>query len=248
MPLYLASNDASWKQQGILSFIMYPFSAKLLWAPLLDVVYIRRLGRRQTWLLPILILLGIMFIVLSFNFESLLAQVRVTELTIIFFFIILFTTTQDICVDGWALSLFSSSNTVWQSITQMIGQPLGSFLGSSILLTFESSKMSNLLVRQPLGMALQSYGLFTLGQFIRFWGIMFLVVACIVAIFFHMQRHSSNSSYNDYDRVEFKLVDTYFYIIKLFKKKCFRQATLILIGPHMGYAATSAMTLVMLIR
>lgn len=248
IPLYLASFDASWKQQGILSVAMYPFTLKLLWAPLIDVFYIRWLGRRQTWLVPVLILLGIMLIVLSFYFEKLLFQVRVTELTIIFLIIIFFTATQDICVDGWALTLFSSTNVVWQSIAQMIGQPLGAFLGSPILLTFESANMTNMLIRQPLGLAPQPYGLFTLAQFVRFWGVSFFVITAVILLLFRKERQSGDAESNDPDRTDLKLIDTYLYIVRLFKKKCFRQAIVILIGPHIGYAATASMTFVVLIR
>jgi PAT family acetyl-CoA transporter-like MFS transporter 1 len=248
MPLYLASSGATWKQQGILSFVMYPFTIKLLWAPFIDVFYIRRLGRRQTWLLPVQIILGMTFIILSFYLESLLAQLRVIKLTIILFFIIFLTATQDICVDGWALTLFSSSNLVWQSISQMIGSPLGYFLGSPILLTFESANMTNKLIRYPLGLVDQSQGLFTLPQFVRFWGIIFLFTTCAVTLLFRQQQQNTNTNKKDHDDSHLNLLETYMYIVRLFKKKCFRQFILILIGPHVGYAATSAMTYITLIR
>ena len=246
LSLFLASNGATWKQQSIWSLVMYPFTMKLLWAPLIDVLYIRQLGRRQTWLLPVLVLLGIILIVLSFYLEGLIADLRVIELTMIFFLIIFLTATQDICVDGWALTLFASSDVVWQSIAQTIGQPLGSFLGSPILLIFESANMTNQLSRQPLGMPAQPYGLFTLGQFLRFWGVMFFVVTIAVTIVFHKQRRHTDD--DDDDRARLSLFDTYMYCVRLFKKKCFRQAMLILIGPHVGYAATSTMTFLVLIR
>ena len=245
LTLFLASKNATWTQQSIWSLVMYPFTVKLLWAPLIDVLYIRQLGRRQTWLLPVLVLLGIILIVLSFYLEELIEDLRVIELTMIFFVIIFLTATQDICVDGWALTLFASSDVVWQSIAQSIGQPLGSFLGSPILLIFESANMTNQLIRQPLGMPLQSFGLFTLGQFLRFWGVMFFAVTVLVTIIVLKQRRHSD---DDENRTRLSLLDTYLYCLKLFKKKCFRQATLILIGPNVGYAATSTMTSLVLIR
>jgi PAT family acetyl-CoA transporter-like MFS transporter 1 len=227
---------------------MYPFTIKLLWAPLIDVLYIRRLGRRQTWLLPVQIILGTTLIILSFYFELLLVQLRVTELTVIFLFIIFFTATQDICVDGWSLTLFSSSDVVWQSISQMIGQPLGGFLGSSILLTLESANMTNQLIRQPLGIDPQPYGLFTLTQFVRFWGVIFLLAACIIAVLFRVQHQNTDTKEKDHDYPHLTLSETYLYIIRLFKKKCFRQLIVFLIGPHVGFAATSAMTFLVLIK
>ncbi len=249
VPYYLTSFGATWKQLSILSFVMYPFSLKLLWAPLIDVLYIRRLGRRRTWLLPTQLILGTTFIILSFYFESLLVQLSVTKLTIILFFMIIFTATQDICVDGWSLTLFGSSNIIWQSISQMIGQPFGSFLGSPILLTFESANMTNKLIRQPLGIADQPYGLFTLAQFLRFWGIIFLITTCAVTFLFReKQQNIDIIEKNHINGDHFNLLETYLYIFRLFKKKCFRQLLVILLGSHIGYVATFSMTFVTLIK
>ena len=249
MPLYLASFGATWKEQGTLSFIMYPFTVKLLWAPLIDVFYLKKLGRRQTWLLPVLVLLGVILVILSFYFEKLLVGLEIFKLTMIFFVIMFLTATQDICVDGWALTLFSSSNLVWQSICQSVGQPIGSFLGSPILLTFESANMTNRLFRRPFGLPEQSYGLFTLGDFLRFWGVMFLVVVLIVMIFFRRGRmNNDEKSKKEEEELDLNLSDTYFYVVRLFQKKCFQQAILILIGPHFGYAATASMTFLVLIK
>ena len=248
VPLYAASYGATWKLQGMLSFVMYPFSLKLFWAPLIDVFYIRQLGHRQTWLLPVQIILGIIFIILSFYLESLLVQLRIVALTIIFFFVIFFIATQDICVDGWALTLFGSSNIVWQSISQTVGQLLGGFIGSSVLLTFESANMTNKLIRQPLGITPQPYGLFTLAQFLRFWGAMFLIATCTIALLFRSRQQDTDNNENNHEPSYLKLIKTYLYAIRLFKKKNFRQFLLILMGPQIGYAATSTMTYVVLIK
>jgi PAT family acetyl-CoA transporter-like MFS transporter 1 len=130
----------------------------------------------------------------------------------------------------------------------MIGQPLGSFLGSPVLLTFESANMTNQLIRQPLGIAAQPYGLFTLAQFLRFWGVIFLFAACTVAVLFREKQQKTDTNENNHDRVHLNLLETYLYIFRLLKKKCFRQFIIILIGQHVGFAATSAMTYVVLIK
>ncbi len=35
------------------SFVSWPFSLKILWAPLVDSLYFKRVGQRRTWLLPV---------------------------------------------------------------------------------------------------------------------------------------------------------------------------------------------------
>jgi PAT family acetyl-CoA transporter-like MFS transporter 1 len=241
--IYLTSAKATYNQQGTYSFVHYPFSLKLIWAPIIDVFYIRRLGRRQTWLLPIQVTLGIGLIVLSFFIESLIFDLHIVVLTISWFFIIFLTASQDVCVDGWALTLFATSNVVWQSTSQTIGQTFGRFLGSSFLLTFESANFTNRYIRQPLSLRMQDTGLFTLAQFVRFWGIAFLVVTCIVAFLFRQRAPDQNERKN-----KLKFIETYLSIIKLFKKKCMLQLAFILIISPFGYAATEYMTDIALVR
>lgn len=46
VPLILQSRNASYTDQAFFSFVFWPFSLKLLWAPLVDSLYVRRFGRR----------------------------------------------------------------------------------------------------------------------------------------------------------------------------------------------------------
>ncbi|UJR26029.1 hypothetical protein I4U23_007375 [Adineta vaga] len=237
IPIYLKTAGSTWKQQGDYSFAHYPFSLKLLWAPIIDVFYIQRLGRRQTWLLPIQICLGLALIVLSFYIDTLINNLHVIPLTILVFIVLFFTASQDICVDGWALTLFASTNVIWQSTSQTIGQTFGRFLGSSFLLTFESANFTNEYIRQPLSISTKDTGLFTLAQFVRFWGIAFLVVTCLIAIVFR-QRPSNQ------DNVEkkLKLLEIYLSIFKILKKRCMLELVFILLVSPFGYAATYFLT------
>jgi PAT family acetyl-CoA transporter-like MFS transporter 1 len=243
VPIYLTSAGANWKHQGTYNFAHYPFSLKLIWAPVIDVFYIRCLGRRQTWLLPIQIILGIVLIILSFYIDPLINNLHIVSLTILFFFIIFLTATQDICVDGWALTLFATSNVVWQSTSQTIGQTFGRFLGSSFLFTFESANFTNRYIREPLSLRMQNTGLFTLAQFVRFWGIAFLVVTCIIAVLFRERTRNAKD-----DRKKLKFIETYLSMIKLFKRRCMLELAFILIISPFGYAATYFMTNIALVR
>lgn len=46
IPLILQSKNVSYKDQAFFSFVFWPFSLKLLWAPLVDALYFSRFGRR----------------------------------------------------------------------------------------------------------------------------------------------------------------------------------------------------------
>lgn len=59
IPFILGTRKVSYADQGTFSFAFWPFSIKLLWAPIIDSLYIERFGRRKSWLIPIQFLIGI---------------------------------------------------------------------------------------------------------------------------------------------------------------------------------------------
>lgn len=87
----------------------WPFSIKLLWAPIVDAIFWPEFGRRKTWLVPVQYLIGIVMIIMSYSMTDWLGQheqaPRMTMLTISFLFLNFLAATQDIAVDGWALTM-----------------------------------------------------------------------------------------------------------------------------------------------
>ena len=246
MPFFLATRGATWKDQGTFNFAYYPFSFKLLWAPLIDAVYSSRFGRRKSWLVPIqLTMVGILFF-LSFYVQSFIDAGHATLLAIVFFGIMFLTATQDICVDGLAISLFTATNSQWTSTSQTVGQTMGRFIGSPFLLTLESANFTNRFIREPLSLPLQSSGLFSLEQFIRFAAVSFLVVTTCLSIFFREQKMIK--SMGGEETISFSLSETYISIWKLFQKKCIRHLTLVALISPIGLVAINYMTRVALIR
>jgi hypothetical protein len=59
LPYILSSRSVSYADQGTFSFAFWPFSLKLLWAPIVDSIYFKKLGRRKSWLAPVQYLIGI---------------------------------------------------------------------------------------------------------------------------------------------------------------------------------------------
>lgn len=49
----LQERGASYEQQGVFSFVSWPFSLKILWAPLVDSLFFRSVGQRRSWLIPV---------------------------------------------------------------------------------------------------------------------------------------------------------------------------------------------------
>jgi PAT family acetyl-CoA transporter-like MFS transporter 1 len=105
VPMILQNRHVSYSQQAQFSFAYWPFSLKLLWAPIVDSIYSSKFGRRKTWLVPIQYLIGAFMFVLSLNIDSMLDNLNL--LTAAFFALNFLAATQDIAVDGWALTMLS---------------------------------------------------------------------------------------------------------------------------------------------
>ena len=67
--------------------------------------------------------------------------------------------TQDIAVDGWALTMLQKRNVSYGSTCNCVGVTAGYFLAYVILLAFSSADFCNNYIR----MSPQSYGIITLG-------------------------------------------------------------------------------------
>lgn len=109
IPMLLQNRGASYKQQAEFSFAHWPFSLKLLWAPIVDSWYCSRFGRRKSWLIPTQYLIGVFMLILSCHVDQWLGTDSIAPnipiLTTIFFALNFLAATQDIAVDGWALTM-----------------------------------------------------------------------------------------------------------------------------------------------
>ena len=82
IPLILSSRRVSYNDQGKFSFAIWPYSIKLLWAPIVDSVFIRRIGRRKTWLIPTQYLIGIFMFTFADTVQTVLDDRRSDEPTV----------------------------------------------------------------------------------------------------------------------------------------------------------------------
>ena len=110
IPLLLQNRHVSYKEQAQFSLVYWPFSLKLIWAPIVDSLYSSQMGRRKTWLVPVQYVLGLSMIYLSSKVNHYLGEEEsiapnIQVLTMAFFFLNFLAATQDIAVDGWALTM-----------------------------------------------------------------------------------------------------------------------------------------------
>lgn len=239
IPLILQSKNVSYKDQAFFSFVFWPFSLKLLWAPLVDALYFSRFGRRKSWLVPTQYLLGLFMLYLSAKVESLLQSKGgpdVVTLTAVFFMLAFLAATQDIAVDGWALTMLSRENVGYASTCNSVGQTAGYFLGNVLFLALESPDFCNKYLR----IVPKDTGIVTLSDFLFFWGVVFLISTTLVAIFKRENLRGRRTTTTPEETQG--VMETYKLLLSIIKMPTVFTFCLLLLTAKMGFSAADAVT------
>ncbi|XP_064159631.1 acetyl-coenzyme A transporter 1 isoform X1 [Anguilla rostrata] len=240
IPLIMQSKSVSYKDQAYFSFVFWPFSLKLLWAPLVDALYLRQFGRRKSWLVPTQYLLGLFMLYLSVTVDSLLEGdghrgPDILTITAVFFMLTFLAATQDIAVDGWALTMLSRDNVGYASTCNSVGQTAGYFLGNVLFLALESPDFCNKYLRfEP-----KATGVVTLSDFMFFWGIVFLVSTTLVAI---LKRENCKQSKKKSREETQGVVDTYRQLFSIMKMPSVFTFCGLLLTAKIGFSAADSVT------
>lgn len=131
VPILLRELDVSYSDLAMFALCSWPFSLKLLWAPIVDSIYNPAWGRRKTWFVPTQLLAGALFIWAGFpeNVDEMMGtggpdgKPNIPKLTATFFAMYFLMATQDIAVDGWALTMLSPPHVEKGSTMNSIGSP-----------------------------------------------------------------------------------------------------------------------------
>eukprot|EP00798_Chlamydomonas_sp_ICE-L_P022954 gene22954-30138_t len=115
----------------------------------------------------------------------------IKSLTAHVFVLVFMAATQDIAVDGWALTLLSKEHVEYASTCQTIGTTTGFFTSFTVFLALNNPRFCNDYVRTwPLLRAIfglsppgHEIGIFTLPGYLRFWGWVFILVTVALAFF-----------------------------------------------------------------
>ncbi|XP_078064303.1 acetyl-coenzyme A transporter 1 [Mustelus asterias] len=239
IPLILQSKNVSYSDQAIYSFVFWPFSLKLLWAPLVDAAYFPNFGRRKSWLVPTQYILGLFMLCLSFEVEALLrsdehTSPNIVKLTVVFFIFGFLAATQDIAVDGWALTMLSKENVGLASTCNSVGQTAGYFLGNVLFLALESAEFCNTYLRSQS----QPTGIVTLSGFLFFWGIIFIVTTTLVLLF--KKENLGQMSLHHVPQQGIK--ETYKLLICIIKLPAILNFCIMLLTAKIGFSAADEVT------
>ncbi|KAF8679872.1 Acetyl-coenzyme A transporter 1 [Rhizoctonia solani] len=178
---FLLKSKLSYSQLGVFSLATYPYSLKLFWSPIVDSVFSPTIGRRKSWIVPMQFIIGSLMLWMSSHVQSLIdvPEPDVNQLTTIFTSLVFLAATQDIAVDGWALTLLSKENLSYASTAQTIGLNTGYFLSFTVFLAFNSADFANKYFRS----VPSEIPLLSLGAYLQFWGFACYAVTLGLLIF-----------------------------------------------------------------
>lgn len=220
---------------------------KILWAPMVDSIYVKSFGRRKTWLVPAQLLIGGFMVYISQHVNAWLGDGQADQkpqmviLTSMFFMLWFLTATQDIAVDGWALTMLQRKNVGHAATCNSVGQTAGAFIGYVVFLVLESKEFCNKYVySEP-----RDTGLVTLSGFLRFWGIVFLGTTVLIALF---KREHNKADKELEDHPDYGVRKAYPMLWKIIKLKPVIRFSMILLTVKASFAACDAITTLKLIE
>eukprot|EP00842_Homolaphlyctis_polyrhiza_P000503 jgi/Hompol1/1453/HPOL_000959-RA len=202
------------------------------------------MGRRKSWIVPIQAIIGISMLLLGTRIDAILAQdnLPVTMLAAIFTVMVFLCATQDIAVDGWALTLLHDENkpklsnpchrtlTISATIAaQTIGLNTGYFLSFTVFLALNSPEVCNTYLRS----SPQDDGILQLGAYLQFWGVMFLI--CNAWLIF-VQKEAPETS--DVDEIK----EVYQTMARICVMPHMKQLIAVLLLAKIGFMANDAVT------
>eukprot|EP00303_Exanthemachrysis_gayraliae_P004460 CAMPEP_0206004066 /NCGR_PEP_ID=MMETSP1464-20131121/3757_1 /ASSEMBLY_ACC=CAM_ASM_001124 /TAXON_ID=119497 /ORGANISM="Exanthemachrysis gayraliae, Strain RCC1523" /LENGTH=394 /DNA_ID=CAMNT_0053377465 /DNA_START=21 /DNA_END=1202 /DNA_ORIENTATION=- len=153
----------------------------------------------------------------------------VPALTAYFAYLFLLMATQDIAVDGWALTMLSEERVAWASTCNSVGQTLGYFVAYVGFLALNDETTCNLYLRKVPG----SGGLVTLPGFVTFWGWVFVATTAAVAVLKKERREADAPS---------GILQMYRDAVACCSLPPVREYALVLLTAKVGFAAVDSAT------
>lgn len=217
---------------------------KLLWAPLVDSIYSKAMGRRKSWMVPTQYLIGIFMLILSGHVDSWLGDEskmpNVLLITVMFFSLNFLAATQDIAVDGWALTMLKRCNVGHASTCNSVGQTAGYFLGYIVFMALESKEFCNKYIFSEA----RDEGLVNLSGFMWFWGIVFLVTTTLVAF---LKKEREETQEQREEQPDYGVGESYHLLWKIIKMKPVMLLATIMLTVKVSFSACDAVTTLKLI-
>ncbi|KAJ2161724.1 hypothetical protein GGF46_001228 [Coemansia sp. RSA 552] len=237
---FLLKEKLSFAQVGLFSLAGYPYSLKLFWSPIVDSVYDRRFGRRKSWIVPIQLVTALMFWWMGSHIDGLVREpgANIHEIMYLFLAIVFLSATQDIAVDGWALTLLSKDNLSYASTCQTVGINCGFFLSFTVFLALNSTEFSNKYIFS----APREEGFLQLGPYMAFWALIYVLVTLYLIV---LKKEDEPSAA---DEPSYGIAETYRTIWRICKLPHMQQFICVLLVAKLGFIPNDSTTQLKLIE
>ncbi|XP_060833849.1 acetyl-coenzyme A transporter 1-like isoform X2 [Rhopalosiphum padi] len=232
IPILLQSKqNVTYNEQALIGLAVWPFSLKLLWAPLVDSLYIQNIGRRKSWLIPIQFLIGICFFYMALSVDELFPETdekpNIIKLAFVVFICTLLAATQDIAVDGWALTLLQKNNVGYASTCAAVGSVIGTMLSAASFILLTSEDFSNKYFR----ITPYAGGIVTMKSLFLVWAISFVAITIFIAIF----KNEKDARLED-DHIKLNTFQNYRLLWDILKLPNFKILSIALLTSVIGFA------------
>lgn len=217
------AKNTSFTQLGVFTMATYPYSLKIFWSPIVDSIYWPKVGRRRSWIIPIQLISGILLFLFGYfiqydhifpgvdayfnpsnydtygtfneeNFKKSITSISVPTLAFYFCSLIFLCATQDIAVDGWALTILSQKSISYASTAQTVGLNTGYFLSFTVFIALNSNDFANKYLRStPL-----PYGLISLSGYMKFSGLLYIITTIYMVFFTTENVKNLNQGYDSH--------------------------------------------------
>ncbi|WP_020589564.1 MFS transporter [Desulfobacter curvatus] len=130
IPILLRTRGVSLGTIGMTALIYSPWALKFTYATWIDRIYSPVLGRRKTWIVPLLIL----FVLLQWMLSMADPQSGLPLVLAAIFILNLVSATMDIAMDGYATDILLPGERPWGNMIQTVGYMVGYMLGAGVFL------------------------------------------------------------------------------------------------------------------
>ncbi|KAG8534137.1 uncharacterized protein KY384_000981 [Bacidia gigantensis] len=144
------------------------------------------------------------------------------------FFLVFLCATQDIAVDGWALTLLSPPHLSYASTAQTVGLTAGHFLSYTVFLALNAPDFANRWFRKTPS----AEGVMTLGGYLTFWGWAYLAVTLGLAVLKREEKTKDRDG----------ILEVYKSMLGVLKLKNIQSIIIIHLIAKLGFQANDAVT------
>lgn len=239
---FLLKSRLSYAQLGIVSLASYPYALKLAWSPVVDMLFVRRFGRRKSWIVPMQLLVAGVLLILAETLTPDLSSIgpdnsSVYLFTLAMFFVVFCAATQDVAVDGLAIDVLPAVHRGLASTVQTVGLNIGFFTSFTLFLSFNSADFCNAWLRAP--DAASNIGVLTLPVYCRWIAYLYLITTAYIAFFF---REPTTNDASSSGPVGASIASVYRQIVQIARLEPVCELSLVMLTCKIGLVLFDAVT------